>query len=197
MFARSIWKFSILFIILVISSVWNITSASATINNNGSGYCWESGAAWSSSSVTYKTDSTIPAGWISNINTSAATWTNIGSSSFTFSNNSSSANIISKGGVANPSNIAVTTTYGTQTTIIKDTVVFNQNKSFSTSLPAPSGSYWVTEVMTHEFGHWLRLKDTYLSTCDVVTMYGNSVPGESLKSSLTSFDINGAAWQYP
>ncbi len=197
MIIRSIWKHMLVFLLLALFFSWNTRPVNAVINNNGSGFCWQSGAAWPSNSVSYKIDPTIPASWTTNINTSATTWTNIGSSSFTLSNNSSSANVISKGSLANPSHIALASIYASPTTINKVLVVFDQTDSFTTILPASPESHWVTEIMTHEFGHWFNLRDNYSSMCRSVTMYGTFESGESYRASLTSYDINGAAWQYP
>jgi hypothetical protein len=52
-------------------------------------------------------------------------------------------------------------------------------------------------VMTHEFGHWIRLIDQYDGMCSAVTMYGYTFRGETQKIDLTQHDMEGLNWQYP
>ena len=192
-----IYKIVALAIIMLTLLLSQKTQVVEAINNGGSGYCWASGAAWPSNSTTYKIDSTIPSSWNTNITNSAATWNNVGSSSFTLNNNSSSVNIISKGTLVDTTQIALASVFASPTTINKVLTVFDQTDSFTAALPPPPSTYWVTEIMTHEFGHWLYLQDIKNTSCSAVTMYWQSGYGDTLKSSLVSYDINGIAWQYP
>jgi hypothetical protein len=51
--------------------------------------------------------------------------------------------------------------------------------------------------MTHEFGHWLELEDTYSESCNSVTMYGNIGVGDIGKISLSIHDEDAINWMYP
>ncbi len=115
-------------------SGYNVVFAS---NNNGSGTCWNSGAAWTNNLTYYQIDGSIPSGWGSSINTSASTWNNVTPSPFVLAMATNSNNKISKGTLANNSYIALTSVYASPTTISQVITVFNQNMSFTTSLPPP------------------------------------------------------------
>ena len=171
-------------------------------NVNGSGTCWNSGYAWSAGSTTYRwITTTIPSSWNTSIQNAANTWNNVTPSSFIFTYDSQlSNNKITKGAVANNSNIAETTVYPASSppnTLLVANTVFNQNKSFTTALPPPVNTYIVQNVMTHEFGHWIFLADQYSSSCSEVTMYGTMDFAETKKQSLETPDKNGINYQYP
>lgn len=76
-------------------------------------------------------------------------------------------------------------------------IVFNSNLDWSTADQCPSNCVDVRNAATHEFGHWLRLKDLSLYLDDEKTMYKIAEPGETKKRSLHSDDIEGIRAIYP
>jgi hypothetical protein len=92
--------------------------------------------------------------------------------------------------------VAVTTRYEASSTTLSRTVT-----TFNTYYPrSDNGSstvYDVQNTMTHEFGHWLRLKDISTSGCSEATMWYALAKGETKKRTLASYDVNGISWQYP
>jgi hypothetical protein len=52
-------------------------------------------------------------------------------------------------------------------------------------------SFDVTDIATHEFGHWLVLGDLYRPGTSLLTMYGYSSEGETYKDTLAAGDILG------
>jgi hypothetical protein len=162
-----------------------------------SGTCWQTGAKWSSNTVSYSIDSTIPSGWISSIDNGANAWTAVTPSPFTLSRSDLSPNTVSRGTVANDSWIAVSRVVASPTKIDRINLIFNQNKQFTTALPPPPNTYLVRNVATHEFGHWVFLADITDFICSEVTMYGTIAFGETKKESLASQDIEGLNTQYP
>jgi hypothetical protein len=176
------------------------TFVPGTPHNNGSGTCWQSGASWPGYTVYYDIDlnNTIPSDWVVSIHSSADNWTNVIPSQFSFSRLPGSSNLISKGYLVDPDQIALTSIYATPVTITKVITVFSNNKLFDPSSTPASNSYSVENVMTHEFGHWLDLKDNYDSqNCGEITMYGYIDTGETKKTSLENADRDGINWQYP
>lgn len=170
-----------------------------TPNRDGGGTCWASGASWPDYTAYYSIDLTsIPSSWVTSINNSADTWTNATPSHFSLVNSSGSPNFIAKDTVDKPAEwIAITEIYATTTTpITKVTTTFDITDD--PNFPPTSSTYNIENVMTHEFGHWLMLKDIADSGCTEVTMY-ESIPqnGEVKKITLESADINGANYQYP
>jgi hypothetical protein len=56
----------------------------------------------------------------------------------------------------------------------------------------------VQNIITHEFGHWMRLLDIYSpSTCGDVTMWGSAPYGETKKRTLEQADLDGLMSLYP
>jgi len=167
-----------------------------TPNSGGIGVCWRSGASWPNYYADYTIDlNTIPAFWVNSIDNAAATWTNVTPSHFVFNNVEGSNNVISKGSL-DPDVPAQTFIYASPTVIWKVNMVFSDTIPFDTGSPPAEGYYSVQNAMTHEFGHWLNLKDTYDAACSQVTMYGVLFKNE-IAISLESADENGINWQYP
>ncbi len=175
------------------------TTNTPTPNRSGSGTCWASGASWPYYDVTYSIDSSIPTSWVSYIETSAYRWTSVSPSHFTFSRSQGSVNFIDKGPVLKPAEwIAITYVYATTTTpITLVTTTFDENDSFDPNFPPAANSYSVENVMVHEFGHWLYLKDIYDSGCSDVTMYGWGYHGQTNQITLEDPDKEAINWQYP
>lgn len=168
-----------------------------TPNHGGSGTCWASGGSWDTYNVSYTIDASIPAGWINSIDSAANTWTNVTPSPFTFNNSSGTNNLISLGTLGDPGLIALSSVYGTPTSVTKVDTVFNDTLPFDPNIPPAPDAYSVQDVMTHEFGHWLYLDDMKDASCNQVTMYHTVAFGETLKITLDSADENGINYQYP
>jgi hypothetical protein len=58
-------------------------------------------------------------------------------------------------------------------------------------------SFDVTDIATHEFGHWLVLGDLYRPATRLLTMYGYSAEGETYKDTLGTGDMLGIETIYP
>jgi len=58
-------------------------------------------------------------------------------------------------------------------------------------------SFDVTDIATHEFGHWLVLGDLYRPATRLLTMYGYSAEGETYKDTLGTGDILAIETIYP
>jgi len=76
-------------------------------------------------------------------------------------------------------------------------IIFNSEKSWSTSSSGTSGSYDVQSVATHEFGHWLRLLDLYDSGDTEKTMYGRTSTNSIKQRDLDPNDVAGIQSIYP
>lgn len=174
------------------------TPVPGTPQNNGSGACWISGASWLVyNDIEYSIDSaTIPESWIPSIQNAALTWTNITPSQFTLSQDQESPRFIDLGPIDKSAlYIALTSVYASPNVITNVTTTFDEDDNFD--VPPASNSYHVQNVMTHEFGHWLKLDDIYETGCGDVTMWHGISYGETKKVTLELADITGANWQYP
>lgn len=178
------------------TSTWTPTPTPAP-NHGGSGTCWASGASWPDYSTSYTIDSSIPTSWISSVDSAANVWTNVTPSQFVFNNSSGTNNLISLGPVPDPSYIALTSVYASETTITKVVTVFSDTKPFDAGFPPAANIYSVENIMVHEFGHWLYLADMYDTNCAEVTMYGYSSTDETKKITLETADEDAINWQYP
>jgi hypothetical protein len=161
------------------------------------------GAKWAVDSASYRLGSTIPAEWSAGIDAAAATWSGTGAA-FRLVRDDASTNelsfedLVAKYGGSYSSTLAVTTTWTSRTSgvISKATVAFNTKYGWSTS--GESGKEDVQNIITHEFGHWMRLLDIYSpSTCSDVTMWGSAAYGETKKRTLEQADLDGLLSLYP
>lgn len=168
-----------------------------TPHANGSGTCWKADQAWPYYNIAWKIDLSIPVSWGTSIYYAAQTWTNVTPSPVSFVISSSTENTISLGYIANPYLPAYTTLLYLENTLIKTSVLFNDQVSFDVNIPPSPTSFSVQEIMTHEFGHWLSLDDVYGIECSHVTMFGGVSPGETNKTTLEPEDIEGVNWMYP
>lgn len=176
-----------------------------------------SGNKWSGTSVSYYLNSGLSSSARTSMRSADATWDAAGSgSAFRFnyqSTTSRNPNVwagVCDGyndvGYYNNGNTGVpASTYtdatGSGSTIVENDTTFNTYYSWSTS--GASGYYDVRNVMTHEFGHWLRLLDlssssspSYCGTSSESTMCGSTTTGETRKRSLATDDINGISYIY-
>lgn len=181
-------------------------------NQGSQDTCWRSTASWPEYNVSYSIDrDTIPveAGWDSSIHAAAETWNNIAPSNFQFIYESSD-NIISYGETfredalaeAGPAHENSLFYIIYKYMIINNSLslLWDTNNTPSSGDPDSNGStstYNLQNVITHEFGHWLELKDIETSGCEDVTMFGSADFGEIKKITLSNADIEAINWQYP
>jgi hypothetical protein len=187
----------ITFVIILILTLSTPQHAFA-IHTFGSGYCWTSEGAWTSNTIKFRIDGSVPSSsMITAIRASAQTWTNIAASSVTFSEQSST-NYVAYGLVdARYAALTYPGTYGQNPLTQVNTTL---NSYYVWTSNGTTGAFDVQNVMTHEFGHWLFLDDKNDSACSDETMYWSIVQGpapETKKRTLELPDINGAAYQYP
>ena len=179
-------------------------------NSNASGQCWNAANSWSVYTVTYTIDrNTIPIsfGWDSSIHSAAQTWTDVTPSHFEFVYSNNSNNYISYELPNNPINIAETgpVLSDIYVKITESYTVINSNRAYSTwdtnntpseNDPNSNGATTnnIQNMMTHEFGHWLRLGHT---GCVSATMYNFSPVGTINMITLDIADESAINWQYP
>ena len=87
---------------------------------------------------------------------------------------------------------AVTTTWTSGSTgrITRATIEIGNKWPWATTGAANTAD--VQNILTHQFGHWMRLLDIYSpTTCSEVTMWGSAVYGETKKRTLEQADIDG------
>ncbi|HLO13823.1 MAG TPA: matrixin family metalloprotease [Anaerolineales bacterium] len=197
-----------------------------TPNSFGNGTCWHSVESWASYTVAYSIDrNTIPVskGWDSSIHSAAQTWNAVVPSHFEFTYSTESDNTISFGELQDPNRHAaeiypfvLTDDYSTRiiggATVISSSLPIIPDANPPTRLdwdtnnlpiesnPDSNGSTTtlnVKNVVTHEFGHWLFLKDIKDTNCEQVTMDDDIGFGELIKIDLDTADENAINWQYP
>lgn len=133
------------------------------------------------------------------------TWTDVGSSEFTFISGGTTQSL--EHGINDGYNIvtfgllAVGTVaenrfwYITNTGQMRDSDI-RLNSYYSWTTDESSGGFNVQNVSTHEHGHSLCLKDLYSGADSDKTMYGIVANGEMKKQSLDADDINGITYLY-
>jgi hypothetical protein len=155
------------------------------------------GAHWDATSAAYKIGAGFPSSWTATIDTSASTWNNVGAA-FRLVNDSSSVNelslkdLVATYGSSYSNTFAVTTTWSSTSTGVISRATIEVNNKWAWSLNADPSGPDVQNIITHEFGHWLRLLDIYSpATCGDVTMWGSAAFGETKKRTLEQPDIDG------
>jgi hypothetical protein len=160
------------------------------------------GTKWGVSSAKYKIGTSVPSTWALSINAAASTWNGAGAA-FRLANDPYSTNelsmvdLVTKYGTSYSNTYALATVwYNTTTRIIsKAAIEIGAKWQWSTSAQANMAD--VQNILTHEFGHWLRLLDIYSpSTCGEATMWGTSPLGETKKRTLDQADITGVLSLY-
>lgn len=169
---------------VLLLSIFLVNTAPPALAYSYPGYKWQQGYAY------YSIDSTVPSSWSTSISNAKTSWNNAGSS-FRFYTGTTN-NKLYYAGLGSTGPTAVTYTYKSGSSITKNEVYFNNDKSWSTT--GQSGLFDVESVAVHEFGHWLHFDDQY--TDSVPVNYGYLNAGQ-VKRSLTSDDINGIRYIYP
>ncbi|MBL7032503.1 MAG: matrixin family metalloprotease [Nitrospira sp.] len=160
---------------------------------------------WQNSNATYYINTSGgPSGSLSAIEAGMQTWTEVGSSDFSFipggtttstahetydSTNIATFGLLEVGTVAENAYW-----YNTVTGELLDSDIrFNTYYTWTTN---GSGDYDVQNVGAHEYGHSLCLKDLYNSADSEKTMYGYVSSGETKKQTLDQDDIDGITYIY-
>jgi len=175
-----------------------IARATNTVTSHVQTGCYGTdGAKWGTTSASYKIGTSIPADWASSIDSAAATWGSAGAA-FKLVNDSTVVNelsykdLVAAYGSSYANTFAVTTTWTSGSTgrITKATIEIGNKWPWSTTGAANIAD--VQNILTHEFGHWMRLLDIYSpTTCSEVTMWGSAGYGETKKRTLEQADIDG------
>lgn len=99
-------------------------------------------------------------------------------------------NIIAWGRTSGTALAVTYTRYYTSTGQVVDVdTIFN--KKFSWSWNTCNNSYDAQNILTHELGHWVGLRDEYTVSFVENTMYGYGAKNETKKNTLTNGDILG------
>lgn len=80
-------------------------------------------------------------------------------------------------------------------TVMSNSVAWSYWSGDENICPNPL-AYDAQDIFTHEFGHWLGLKDHYTSKYVNATMYGYGSKGEIKKDTLSTGDIKGVKAVY-
>lgn len=175
-----------------------------------------SGFKWGSTSASYSINSTFAASFRTAMQSSDASWDAAGSkfrftylgtttrNPNTFSYSLDAHSDIGYSNVGNNSIIAMTaggvTTPGGTTISERDTTL---NTYYGFTTVGASGSYDVQNIVTHEFGHWLKLSDlssvlspSWCSFSFESTMCGSTSVNETRKRSLETDDKDGIKFIY-
>jgi hypothetical protein len=188
------------------------TFVPGTPHSNGSGTCWLSTIPWATYTVYYDIlTSNIPGNiaegdWVASVEGAAQTWNSVVPSNFTFIRQIGSNNSVRWEVPDDATNLA--SAKGQQLTgFIPDSYIkvnpnyiWDVNNASDPNTPGNNGSTFshnIQDVVTHELGHWLLLKDIKATGCSHVTMYGWFDVGEVFRIDLDIADINAINWQYP
>ncbi len=155
-----------------------------------------SGIRWWGTTTYVRYDSSVPDSWQSSgaLYNARNAWNNAGSR-FRIYYSSSSGNLVKAGYYGNTDWIAkASVSINLLGYITQAEITFNRSYPWSTT--GASGYYDVQNIATHEFGHWLQLRDLYSSNDYYKTMYGYAKTGETYKRTLHSDDIAGIKYIY-
>lgn len=184
---------------LLVALLGSWGTAVADHRHGGSGTCWKSGAAWHYHYTGFDDyEYTVPSDWKTEISQAAGAW-NAGhdnTPNWLFRDSRYANDIIVRNRGSDSGRVATTFLYANTVTISEADTVFNSYYSHKSNAGGTT-SYDVQNTMTHEFGHWVDLKDISTGGCEYVTMWWSVAKGETKKQSLATPDINGVNWQYP
>lgn len=99
--------------------------------------------------------------------------------------------------------LAVTYTwyYISNNLVAEEDTIFNMQYpwywNLANSACTDTNSYDAQDILTHETGHWMGLKDTYDVAYTNNTMFGYGSKGETKKDTLTTGDVSGVQAIYP
>lgn len=164
--------------------------------NAGDATCYKlMGPKWRVPSVTYKLDSSLPAGFAAAINLAVAPF-NASGVPLRLSVNPFSANVVSYGAISGEGVLAQTRVqYQPSTsTIVGFTLVYN--RSFPWGFAGESNKFDVQGIGTHEFGHAVGLNHPDPASCNDQTMWFSAGPGETNKRTLEVGDLAGMTALY-
>lgn len=171
-----------------------------------------SGYKWNGTSASYYISSTFAASFRTAMQASDAAWDAAGSK-FRFKylgtttrnpNTFSSYSLdgFSNIGYFNNGNTGIIATTRGGVTNLTDKIISERDTTLNTyygfTTVGAAGSYDVQNIMTHEFGHWLKLLDlssvwgpSFCTLAMESTMCGTTVPGETRKRTLEGDDKAG------
>lgn len=156
---------------------------------------------WKTNEVRFRIDDSIPEDWRLAIVRGALAWNKAGAN-FRFKLDQKSRNVVKAayiGPTITPNKeIEYPRAEARQGCVIRGAcIIFNTHYAWSEwSTSGEPGKVDVQSVATHEFGHWVGLKDIYNGACKDVTMYWHIDPGDISKRTLEPADIHGiiALW---
>lgn len=188
------------------------TFVPGTPHQNGNGACWLSTISWATYTANYDIlTSNIPGNiaeseWVASVEAAAEMWNNVTPSSFTFNRQIGNGNTVRWEVPDDATNLAAAkgqqlTGFISESWIkINPDYIWDVNNTPNSNTPGNNGStisHNIQDVITHEFGHWLLLKNITDPSCNHVTMYGYFDVGEIFRIDLDIADINALNWQYP
>ncbi len=161
------------------------------------------GYTWSGSSATYKYDASLPGSYWYSTDYGANRWTNVSTSSWTWTYNSYSSNYVAWVVIDGSLGIAGLTTKtiaGGHITWFK--IEYDNQDNWYTGDGSPgSNQVDMRSIAAHEFGHALGMSHTQSSHCpggsSDATMCSPYVLGTSYLRSLENDDKSGVSAAYP
>ena len=159
--------------------------------------CWSSEQSVAAHAVNYQITGSIPSTWHDWIRNAAAAWTNVTTSSFKFGQVADSPNDIQVQNLgSNGGKIAQVTAVNRDSNTIFTPIIMTFNSHYSHG-PTNGWDYHPQNTATHEFGHFLWLRDENTTGCEEQTMWWLIYIDETKKTTLAQHDIEGISWQYP
>jgi hypothetical protein len=173
-------------------------STTGTTTTTTSTACYlTDGTKWGTTSAKYKIGASVPIAWSTSINAAASTWNGAGAA-FQLANDPYAANelsmvdLVTKYGTSYSNTYAVATVWFSTTTRIINKAAIEIGTKWQWTTSGQPNMADVQNILTHEFGHWMRLLDIYSpSACGEATMWGTSALGDTKQRTLEQADIDG------